>query len=103
MACARCGRRTVAPPGGRPAPPVEGWLSMSETRSPDAATRAQPRRTHWTGLVFFAAVMMILLGFFQAIEGLAAIFNDDYYHVTQSGLLVNVDYSVWGWVHLLLG
>jgi hypothetical protein len=80
---------------------------MSDTRSPGVETpagyRARSGRTHWTGVVGFAAFMMILLGFFQAIAGLAAIFNDDYYHVTRNDLLVNVDISVWGWVHLLVG
>jgi hypothetical protein len=51
----------------------------------------------------FASFMMFMLGTFQVIQGLVAIFDDDYYAVTASGLLVNVDYSAWGWVHLLLG
>jgi hypothetical protein len=59
--------------------------------------------TAWTGWVVFASCMMILLGIFQAIEGLVAIFDDGFYRVTASGLVVNVDYTVWGWVHLLLG
>jgi hypothetical protein len=51
----------------------------------------------------FASFMMIMAGSFQAIEGLVAIFDDGFYHVTENGLVVNVDYSVWGWTHLLLG
>ena len=47
--------------------------------------------------------MMIMLGAFQAIEGLVAIFDDGFYRVTESGLVVTVDYTVWGWAHLLLG
>ncbi|CCH88229.1 conserved membrane protein of unknown function [Modestobacter italicus] len=62
-----------------------------------------PDPTRWTGWVVFAAVMMIMLGTFQAIEGLVAIFDDGFYGVTEAGLVVNVDYSVWGWVHLFLG
>jgi hypothetical protein len=75
------------------------------SRSDTSANRTYtaPRRTHWTGLVGFAAFMMMMLGVFQAIEGLAAIFNDEFYAVAPSGLVVNVDYTVWGWVHLLLG
>jgi hypothetical protein len=46
---------------------------------------------------------MILLGAFQAVEGLVAILDKSYYHVRESGLVINVDYSVWGWTHLLLG
>jgi hypothetical protein len=46
---------------------------------------------------------MVLLGCFQAIQGFVAIFDDGFYRVTESGLVVNVDYTVWGWTHLLLG
>ena len=63
----------------------------------------KPAQTGWVGWVAFAAIMMILLGVFQAIQGLVAIFNDKYYVVGPNGLLVTVDYTVWGWVHLVLG
>jgi hypothetical protein len=62
-----------------------------------------PAPTAWTGWAVFAAFMMIMLGTFQAIEGLVAIFNDGFYHVLPSGLVLDVDYNVWGWTHLLLG
>jgi len=64
---------------------------------------AVPEPTAWTGWVAFAGFMMILLGTFQAIEGLVAVFDDGFYLVRPGGLVVNVDYNVWGWVHLLLG
>jgi hypothetical protein len=51
----------------------------------------------------FASAMMFLLGCFQAVQGLVAIFDDGFYHVTDSGLVVEVDYTAWGWTHLLLG
>jgi hypothetical protein len=57
----------------------------------------------WTGWVLFGALMMVLLGSFQMIAGLVALFNDTYYRVGSSGLLVHVDYSAWGWVHLVIG
>jgi hypothetical protein len=59
--------------------------------------------TAWTGWVVFASAMMFLLGCFQAVQGLVAIFDDGFYHVTDSGLVVEVDYTAWGWTHLLLG
>ena len=62
-----------------------------------------PPPTAWTGWVVFAAFMMLLNGFIQMIEGLMALVNDDYYAVTSRGLAVSVDYTTWGWVHLLLG
>ncbi|MGY1700486.1 hypothetical protein ACI8AD_12490 [Geodermatophilus sp. SYSU D00766] len=62
-----------------------------------------PAPTAWTGWVVFASVTMLMLGAFQAIEGLVAIFDDGFYAVTESRLVVDVDYTVWGWTHLLLG
>ena len=83
---------------------------MSETQQrPDASaasTYTAPRRpqaTGWVGYVVFAGVMLIMLGGFQAIEGFVAIFRDDYYLVTRSGLLVTMDYTAWGWTHLIIG
>jgi hypothetical protein len=62
-----------------------------------------PPPTGWTGWVVFASAMMFLLGCFQAVQGLVAIFDDGFYHVTEGGLVVDVDYTAWGWTHLLLG
>lgn len=62
-----------------------------------------PGPSGWTGWIAFASFMMLLLGTIQVIQGLVAIFDDGYYHVTQGGLVVNVDYTAWGWTHLLLG
>jgi hypothetical protein len=59
--------------------------------------------TGWVGWVLFAGIMMVMLGTFQAIEGLVALFKDSYFVVPRSGLVVSVDYTTWGWVHLLLG
>ncbi|NUT49170.1 MAG: hypothetical protein HOV94_17945 [Saccharothrix sp.] len=59
--------------------------------------------TGWAGWVAFAGIMMVLLGAFQAIEGLVALFNDDFYVVGQDGLVVNLDFTAWGWIHLVIG
>ncbi|HEV7650837.1 MAG TPA: hypothetical protein VGP26_22045 [Actinophytocola sp.] len=59
--------------------------------------------TGWAGWVTFGGVMMILLGVFQAIEALVALFNSDYYVVGASGLAVSFDFTTWGWVHLVIG
>jgi hypothetical protein len=81
---------------------------MADTRaSRPSADRTgatyEPAPTGWTGWVAFASTLMVLLGTFQAIEGLVAIFDDGYYRVTQGGLVLSVDYTAWGWAHLLLG
>jgi hypothetical protein len=59
--------------------------------------------TGWVGWVAFAGVMMTILGTFHVFDGLVAIFKDEYFLVGKQGLVVNVDYTVWGWVHLLAG
>jgi hypothetical protein len=84
---------------------------MSTSEMPPAsapersADTAGYRRTSsaWVGWVVFAAVIAITMGAFEAIEGLVAIFKDQYYLVGSSGLVVSVDYTVWGWVHLVIG
>ncbi|CCH88212.1 conserved membrane protein of unknown function [Modestobacter italicus] len=59
--------------------------------------------TAWAGWVVFGAVMLIVMGLFQVIEGLVALFDDGFYAVSSSGLVVDVDYNTWGWVHIVLG
>jgi hypothetical protein len=48
-------------------------------------------------------VMLILVGIFHVVQGLVALVNDDYYLVTKNGLMVNLDFTTWGWVHVALG
>jgi hypothetical protein len=67
------------------------------------AYSSEPEPSGWTGWIVFASFMMFMIGTFQVVQGLVAIFDDGYYAVTENGLLVNVDYTAWGWVHLLLG
>jgi hypothetical protein len=57
----------------------------------------------WVGWVAFAGIMMVLLGSFHIIEGLIALFKDEYFLVSRNGLAVSVDYTTWGWVHLVGG
>jgi hypothetical protein len=57
----------------------------------------------WAGLTVFGAVLLVLTGIFQAMQGLVALFKDDYYEVGSSGLVIDVSYTTWGVVHLLAG
>ncbi len=68
-----------------------------------SAYEAPPEPTGWAGWVIFGGMMMIMLGTFQAIAGLVALLDDGYYLVGSNGLVVNVDYTVWGWTHLIVG
>ena len=73
---------------------------LAETRGTYGNDSVQ---TGWAGWLVFASFMMFLVGTFQAIQGLVAIFDDGYYVVRESGLVVNVDYTAWGFIHLFLG
>jgi len=52
--------------------------------------------------VFFAAIMMIILGIFGALEGLAAIIKSGFYHVPPN-YYINLNAKGWGWIHLIIG
>jgi hypothetical protein len=54
------------------------------------------------GGLTFAATMLVLIGIFQGIAGLVAIFNDDFYVLTQN-YTFDLDVSGWGWIHLIIG
>jgi hypothetical protein len=57
----------------------------------------------WTiGGVTFAATIMVLVGIFEAIAGLAAIFDDDFYVVTNN-YAFDLDVTAYGWLHLIVG
>jgi hypothetical protein len=62
-------------------PPVSGWA---------------------IGGIVFAATVLTIIGVFQIIAGLVAIFDDNFYVVTQN-YTFDLDTTVWGWLHLLLG
>jgi hypothetical protein len=54
------------------------------------------------GFTVFAATMMIMIGVFQAIAGLVALVNDQFYVVGDKWVF-QFDTTTWGWIHLLLG
>jgi hypothetical protein len=62
-------------------PPVSGWA---------------------VGGIAFAATVLTIVGVFQIIAGLVAIFDDEFY-VVAANYTFDLDATAWGWVHLLLG
>lgn len=58
--------------------------------------------TGWLGWIYFAGMLMVIMGTLHAIAGLAALLNDKYYLVTSEQLLA-FDFTTWGWVHLIFG
>jgi hypothetical protein len=65
--------------------------------------RAEPEVSGWAiGAIAFAATILTLNGVFQIVAGLVALFNDEFYVVTQN-YTFDLDVTVWGWIHLLVG
>jgi hypothetical protein len=54
------------------------------------------------GGVTFAATIMVLVGIFEAIAGLAAIFDDGFY-VVNNNYAFDLDPTAYGWLHLIVG
>lgn len=61
-----------------------------------------PHAAFWSGWILFAGIMMLLIGAYNLLQGLAAIFSDDYFLVTEEDLLV-FDFTAWGWIMLIWG
>jgi hypothetical protein len=76
---------------------------MTESASSSSGSRAARETSGWAvGLILFAATMMIMAGSFQALQGLIAIFENDFYVATRN-YLFQFDATTWGWIHLEVG
>lgn len=54
------------------------------------------------GFSWFAGAIMVLIGGFHALMGLAAIIDDGFFRDTQD-YAYDLDTTGWGWIHLILG
>jgi hypothetical protein len=61
------------------------------------------RVTGWVGWILFAAVMLVLAGTFNIIDGLVAVFKDDFTLGGPRGTLLVFDLTQWGWIHFVFG
>ena len=77
---------------------------MTEQAAPQyrSAGRAQEASGWAVGFILFAAIMMLMSGFFQALAGLVALFENEFYVATRN-YLFQFDATTWGWVHLIVG
>jgi hypothetical protein len=65
--------------------------------------RTEPDPSGWAvGGMIFAATVMSMVGVFQAIVGLVAIIDDEFFVVTRN-YTFDIDTTAYGWIHLLLG
>src|SRR5688572_23311530 len=89
--------------------PEQNQETDMSTNEPSGAATPQQRTTTYNepsgaaiGWSAFAAFMLMMLGIFQALAGIAAIANDDLFAVTQD-YVIKLDTDQWGWVHLIIG
>jgi hypothetical protein len=73
-------------------------MSSTPSRSP----QQQPVSGWAVGGLAFAASILTLVGAFHIIDGLAALFNDDFFVVSRN-YTFDLDTTAWGWIHLVLG
>ena len=64
---------------------------------------AQSRGNFWAGWTAFGAIMIIISGAVNGIQGLAAVFLDDVFLSGPQGGALILDVTQWGWVHIVLG
>ena len=76
---------------------------MSDKAYPSSAGRAGEETSGTAvGFILFAAIMMIMVGIFQAIQGFVAILENEFYVATRN-YVFQFDATTWGWIHLIFG
>jgi hypothetical protein len=77
---------------------------MSDHTAPQyqAASRERPVSSWAVGFTLYAAVLMLMIGVFEALAGLVAIFENEFYLTTRN-YLFQFDATSWGWIHLVVG
>ena len=76
---------------------------MTTHTPPEPVTGRDVQDSPWAnGLTIFAAAMMMIIGFWQALAGIAAVAQDKVYAATPEYIYA-FDVTGWGWIHLLLG
>jgi hypothetical protein len=61
------------------------------------------RQSGWAfGFGTFASIMMVILGGFSILNGVAAIYKDQFF-VPVGDYAYKFDITTWGWIHLIFG
>ena len=77
-------------------------MTEQEPSQYPSAGRADQATSGWAvGFILFAGIMMIMVGIWQALQGLIAIFENEFYVATRN-YLFEFDATAWGWIHLLI-
>ncbi|NRQ36852.1 hypothetical protein HII36_34185 [Nonomuraea sp. NN258] len=76
---------------------------MTEQVSTNAEEPVDEPVSGWTvGIALFAGITMVMIGMFQAFQGLIGILRAPFYLITP-GYAYDIDVTIWGWAHLVLG
>jgi hypothetical protein len=74
---------------------------MMPTTTPAAGQARRHQKGHGYGLVLFASVLLVVIGCFNVIYGIAAIANSDVFAANAHYVFANL--STWGWITLIIG
>ena len=75
---------------------TEGFLAEER----EVWMKGSLRRVPGEGWITFAAVLLLVVGVFNVINGIALLVDDNYFHPDQ---LLFGDQSMWGWLALIMG
>ena len=74
---------------------------MSSSSAPPATSRGGYAERHGYGLIIFASVLLLIVGCFNLIDGIAAVANSHVF--IANAHYVFGDLRTWGWITLILG
>ena len=72
------------------------------TTTPQRAFEDSTKGAFAYGMTIFAAVMLVTIGLFQCVAGLAALFDDEFF-VNTPNYTFKFDLTTWGWTYLAIG
>jgi hypothetical protein len=70
--------------------------------APQIIITPEPAMSGWVGWIWFGVAIMAMVGIFDVIAGLVAIFDDNFL-VGAAGKLYVFDSTAWGWTTLAIG
>jgi hypothetical protein len=80
-----------------------GQSAPTAHRAPAHLRSDPPEVTAWLGWVLFLSILLAAAGVINLIQGLVALFNEDFYRTATADLAIDVNFTVWGWALLILG
>src|SRR4029450_3717883 len=83
--------------GGKPQMTEQG-----PSQYPSAGRAGEATTGGGGGFILFAGLVMVRVGIWQALEGVIAILENEFY-VAPRNYLFQFDATTWGWIHLLVG